>query len=35
MTAHSSVGAGSLVLDAQALYTELLRGVRALRERHG
>ena len=31
MTAHSSVGAGSLVLDAQALYTELLRGVRALR----
>jgi pyrimidine operon attenuation protein/uracil phosphoribosyltransferase len=25
------VGAGSLVLDAQALYTELLRGVRALR----
>ena len=32
MTAHSSVGAGSLVLDAQALYTELLRGVRALRD---
>ena len=31
MTEHSSVGAGSLVLDAQALYTELLRGVRALR----
>ena len=32
MTAHPSVGLGSLVLDAQALYGELLRGVRAMRE---
>lgn len=34
MTTHSPVGAGSLVLDAEALYGELLRGVRSLRGPH-
>ena len=34
MTTASSGAQGSLVLDAEALYRELLRGVRSLREPH-